>query len=407
VIDATAGRLVRLSGSVRAFPLDEMLPRAREAARSVGVTRVTDITRLDRLGIPVCVAIRPSAQAGNVCVSAGKGWSVDEARVGAMMEAVELAWAEPVRGAVPTVRVRVRDLLDGVTRRDAILDLAPRLGVVIDLEAPTLAVEARELRGDATALVPAELVFHPSPPFLGASYFGTGTNGLASGATVAEATLHALVELLERDAISFHNVRDASHPVSLDSLPAWFAPLERALDDAGARLFVRELPNAVGLPCFTAVVVDREHPQLSIRGDGLHLDRELALRRAIAEALQCRLTIIHGGRDDLDHFVLRFSASDARERDRQRDALLSLLEGGAPRRFDDIATTAIGDDLDATLASTIELLAAHGFDRVLRVVYTPVDHPVQVVRVIVPRLECCLPETRRVGRRLRPLIGKS
>jgi ribosomal protein S12 methylthiotransferase accessory factor len=399
------GRVVMLAGSLRSLPLDEALPRARAAGGLVGVTRTTEITRLDRVGLPVCVAVRPTAVRGSTCVAAGKGFSLAEARVGALMEAVEQAWIEPGRAAVPVERVRVKDLLDGRDRPDAIVDLCPHWGSLIDVEAPTLAVRAHDLAGGDELLVPAELVFHPAPPHLGLGWFGSGSNGAASGADVAEATLHALVEVIERDALSFHNLRDGSVRVDPASFPPAVTEVAAGLEDLGLRLVVRALPNVLDLPAFTAILVDIDQPQLSIRGDGLHLGRELALQRAVSEAAQCRLTVIHGGRDDLDHFVVRFAAQTEDERARAGRELMAAIEAGPSCRFDDVPTRALPTGIDDALAALIAELGQAGFDRVLRVVLTPSDHPVQVVRVIVPGLECRLAETKRVGRRLRRFLA--
>src|SRR5579872_5458480 len=124
-----------LSSSLRARPPAATLELARKRARELGITRVTDITRLDRVGIPVYASIRPAATEGSLCVNAGKGLHPIEAEVGAYMEAIEFALAEP--GASPhvtTVRARTRDVLDGRRRPEAILDLCPKLGERIPLD---------------------------------------------------------------------------------------------------------------------------------------------------------------------------------------------------------------------------------------------------------------------------------
>jgi ribosomal protein S12 methylthiotransferase accessory factor len=393
--------MIALGGSVRAVSLEEAARLAKCAAERVGVTRVTQVTALDRVGVPVCVAVRPRAAQGGVCVTAGKGWTVEEARLGAVMEAVEQAWAEPGRAQVAMRRARVAEILDGAERRDAILDLCPRRGSVIDLAASTLVVEADAVGRPETALLPAELVLHPAPAVLGASYFGTGTNGLAAGSTLAEATLHALIEALERDALSFHNLRDASEVIDLDELPVPYPALRERLARARVALFVRHLPNELGLPAFTAVVSDLDEPQLTVRGDGLHLTPSIALARAVTEALQCRLTIIHGGRDDLDHFVLRFTGVDHEARHEEARHLRERLAAGPKRAWSEVAALPLGDDVDQTLSSLLARLADRGFPLVYRIRLTPADEPVSVVRVVVPRLECFLAETKRMGRRLR------
>jgi ribosomal protein S12 methylthiotransferase accessory factor len=104
---------VALSSSLRSAEPETTLARARRRAGPLGITRVTDITRLDRAGIPVYASIRPGAAAGSLCVNAGKGLRPIEAEVGAYMEAIEFALAEPGASHVTTVRATARDVLDG------------------------------------------------------------------------------------------------------------------------------------------------------------------------------------------------------------------------------------------------------------------------------------------------------
>lgn len=387
--------------------MEQTLARARGIARSVGISRVTEITYLDRLGIPVFVAVRPDAQPRSVCVSAGKGFTPQEAQIGAYMEAIELAWAEHGRARVPIITARTRDLLDGAVRPRAVLDFAPTWGVIIDLDAQMLCVDAIDIASGQHFLVPAETVFHPLPETLGgARYFGTGSNGLASGNTVQEATVHALAEVIERDITSFHNVRDGSRLVAPESLPETVRGLYQRFDDQGFTLVVRALPNAFELPSFMAVSFDRSQPAITLRGDGCHPSKTVALFRAVTETIQCRLSLIHGGRDDLD-VVYRPVAplpQEARESLYQR-VLAQLCRDPQPLDFAEIRDRSDEiSDLDTCLEMLMRTLRAHGFSRVLRVVYTAPDYPVQVVRVIVPGLECYSRDTRRIGPRLRQFI---
>ena len=62
--------------------------------RTAGITRLTDITDLDRVKIPVFSAIRPTAQSGSVSVYAGKGATKEQAKASAMMEGFERYSAE-------------------------------------------------------------------------------------------------------------------------------------------------------------------------------------------------------------------------------------------------------------------------------------------------------------------------
>ncbi|MBX3156903.1 MAG: YcaO-like family protein [Deltaproteobacteria bacterium] len=393
---------IRCSSSLRALTVAETLARARELAPGLGVARVTDITRLDRVGLPVFISVRPGAERHSTCVSAGKGLRPEEAEVGAVMEAIELAWAEHRRCALPIVAARVADL--GTPERPfGVLDHCPVWGTRIDLDAPIACIAADDVATGARTLVPAEAVIHPLPRSVaGVRYFGTHSNGLASGNTVEEATVHGLAEVLERDTISFHLLRDRARLVRTETLPEPVRALADRLRATGFELIVRWLPNAFGLPAFTAVIFHRHQPELASPGDGLHPVREIALVRAVTETAQARLGFIHGGRDDLADIYGRYAHLTADDKaahfERHFAAWTADPEPVDYAALPDLAAAA--RDLPSALATLLGALGREGLTRVLRVAYTPADYPVQVVRVIVPGLELHSKDTLRVGPRL-------
>src|SRR5688500_7273953 len=80
------------SDPTRAARAGQLLPIARAAAEQAGVTRLADVTRLDRIGLPVWQAVRPMSRA--LSVHQGKGATDADAQVGALLEAVESHAAE-------------------------------------------------------------------------------------------------------------------------------------------------------------------------------------------------------------------------------------------------------------------------------------------------------------------------
>jgi ribosomal protein S12 methylthiotransferase accessory factor len=400
---------VILSSSLRAVPPEVTLVRARKRARALGITRVTDITRLDRVGIPVYVSIRPGAAAGSLCVNAGKGLRPIEAEVGAYMEAIEFAMAEPGVSCVKVEKRTARDVLDGRARPEAILDLCPKLGAKIRLDAPMDCVVATDIAFDVRvptrALVPAELVFLPFRPhsrFKG--IFGTSSNGLASGNTVSEATVHALAELIERDVRSFESVHDTSAPVDLDTVTGTARSLIDTIRDAGLELHVRTSKSAFDVPYFFAIVNDPDActPHLLNGGFGCHPHRNVAFVRAVAEAAQSRLTFIHGGRDDLLDVHTRFGRwSTSRKRAFVKRVVAHAQRGAAVPMHAVCDHERTATTVARCLALLLQKLAARGFDRVYRVAFCRPEDDLQVVRVIVPRLELYDESLHRVGPRLR------
>src|SRR6516165_9803382 len=110
-------------GTHRLVTPSETLARVRPLAARMGITRLGNITGLDRIGIPVAIAVRPNSR--SVSVSQGKGLELPQAMASALMEACEGLHAEeigPVRIAAyrdiaPSVTVVARAALCAGTRR--------------------------------------------------------------------------------------------------------------------------------------------------------------------------------------------------------------------------------------------------------------------------------------------------
>ena len=83
------------SETQRTISPEETLQKVESLLPVAGITRVADITSLDRIGIPVYSSIRPMAKDGAISVYNGKGATPVEAKVSAMMEGIERCSAEP------------------------------------------------------------------------------------------------------------------------------------------------------------------------------------------------------------------------------------------------------------------------------------------------------------------------
>ena len=402
---------VRYSSSVREVPIAWTLKHARQLAGKLGITRVTDVTRLDRVGVPVFCSIRPGAQPGSLCVNAGKGLTQEEARVGAYMEAIEFALAEFGASSIQTVLAKPRDLLGSALNPDGVLDFCPLENTIIPLHGPLQCVEADEIITGTRCLVPAEQVFMPYPPRVrGIRGFGSSTNGLASGNSVLEATIHGIAETIERDITSFQMFRNTSALVLKSSYPKSIASVAAAIREAGLKLFVRYAPNEFRLPHFKAVVYDpvERNPIYVSAGWGCHVDRSIALTRAVCEALQSRLSFIHGGRDDLTKRYAEFVGWDLSTIQNYTNVL--VRRASARKRvisFDAVPGPGDGTrDLQTILGILIEALNRAGLNRICRIIFTMPEAALHVVRIIVPKLEFYDPSYKRIGKRLRDHVTK-
>jgi len=181
-----------------------------------------------------------------------------------------------------------------------------------------LLASARNLESGAESAIPAELIFYPAPD-VGQAIFGSSTNGLASGNSLLEATLQALLELIERDIWSFEFVRGESKLIEAASLPDHVREIVERAEQNGLQLKVRTIPNDYGMPFFAAFVFDLNNPSRQTFNGGwaCDLDRDRALARAVTEAAQSRVAFIHGGRK-----VPTSRAADSTLEDQQREAKL-------------------------------------------------------------------------------------
>jgi ribosomal protein S12 methylthiotransferase accessory factor len=141
-------------------------------------------------------------------------------------------------------------------------------------------------------------------------------------------------------------------------------------------------------------------------GVGCHVDRSIALTRAVCEALQSRLSFIHGGRDDLTKRYDEFRGWEQSQIGEYTNYLIERASySGRSISFD--AVPGPGDgvrNLNTIFHILTDTLDRAGIDRICRVVYTRPEDPLHVVRIIVPKLEFYDPSNRRVGSRLRDYV---
>jgi len=394
---------VRLSSSLRARSAEQSLALVEPLAMSRGVSRVVDTTRLDRIGIPVYASIRPDAPASSICVNAGKGFTHAEAKIGAYMEAIEFSFAVPGRNVAQARLVTPADIVSSFKDGIRFLDFAPCIGRKVEATDAIAAVAGREgLSGLGEVLVPAELIFHPYDDNPGVALYGSTTNGLASGNTRQEALVHGLAEVMERHVSAFELVRNTSALVTLDDAPPKVRSMVQRIETAGLRCHLRHAANEFGLAYFTAHVLepDERAPISIASGFGFHPNREIAAVRAIAEAVQGRLSYIHGGRDDL---MKRYRWAERVGQDKElastRQARDDVADGSRRISFGDVPDADVGS-LAAAQQCLFDALRRVGLNHVVEVALTDDDYPFQVVKVVVPGAEAFNLESQRVGPRL-------
>jgi ribosomal protein S12 methylthiotransferase accessory factor len=397
----------RLGTSLRSVAPELTERRARRLMPDLGISRVTDITRLDRLGVPVYASVRPRGR--TLRVHAGKGLAADEARVGALLEAVEYAVAEHESGLGADAVLSLGELVGLLPDGLRLIDFAPKVGMEVTPRRCVAAASCEDVATGARVLIPAELVFVPCPEGPEPALFDWSTNGLASGNSLDEATLHALLEVLERDAIALNSARDGSARIANDDLPAPFSAWAAEWRRFGVELVVRLVPNDFALPCFQAFLHEAASTDVNLAvGSSLHTDAGIALARAVCEAAQSRLTFIHGGRDDVTRFYAKYRPTGRQARqDGEARFVASLTDSSRNVEWREVPA-ALWDgaaDPGAMLAELLAHLRSLGFGCVLRrrmeMGGSGIDlGEIHVVRVIVPRCEVVDRDEVRMGPRL-------
>jgi ribosomal protein S12 methylthiotransferase accessory factor len=376
----------------RASPLNETLARIEPKVPAAGITRVADITNLDRVGIPVFSCIRPTAEDGAITVYNGKGATVEESRISAIMEGIERYCGE--------VHDRRLELgyFHELFGRGRIVD--PR-DLILPPEANSDQIlpwaEGFDIANDEPVLVPAQAVFHPLPPKY-RPLFRTGTNGLASGNTMEEAIFHALAEVIERDAWSLVEASRNTGPEVVNIHDPLINEMQQKFADAKVEVTIRDITSDIGIPTMAAVADDvlLKDPMLLTMGMGTHTSAKVAVMRALTEVAQSRLTQIHGAREDTAVAQLRKRLGY--DRTKRMNAYWFRNNGEVDYRA---IPSCDSDDFLIDIHRMIDALAKKGLDRVIVIDLTRDEIGIPVVRVVVPGLESFAMDGERRGERVR------
>jgi YcaO-like protein with predicted kinase domain len=373
----------------RVIPTEHTWSAIKPILKDFGITRVGEITGLDRVGLPVWIAIRPNAR--TLSASQGKGLDDSAAKVSAAMEALEVAHAEQ-----PQLPLTY-DTASGIAGAGDVVDLRtlPRIrNSLFGTKREMPWTKANIWRTGRSVWVPYEIVHADAtvPRMKGAGSFLHSTNGLASGNNTEEAVLHGLCELIERDALAIWEhagpAAQAASRLDLKSIEASIAgDIVKRFRSVDILPIVWDATSDIGIATFRVALYDDTadpvtRPLPTSLGAGCHPDRTVALCRALTEAAQSRLTAISGSRDDLGRTRYRDSQS--------AQALASFRSSayGDPghKQFSFIAngaTESVASDLNWVVGQ----LKQAGLMQILVVDLSRPGLPISVVRVIVPGLE--------------------
>ena len=296
------GRKQLQAGSHRTRSPDETLAHILPLRRQFGITRISNVTGLDRIGLPVVLAARPNSR--SVAVSQGKGISLAAAKASAVMEAIELWHAENI------VRPMIFASPDDIARYGPTIDITGLPQVAGSRYSGTRRfhwIDGFGIASGKRLLIPHEMVHadYTLPTLPGEGCFPASTNGLASGNHPLEAICHGIYEVIERDAITVwnHSPAETRNATGLDiaSIDSEVCKdVVAAIEQAGLHVAIWEATSDIGIATFLCLIGDQANANSHIGlGSGTHNDRSIALARALTEACQTRMNYITGSRDDL------------------------------------------------------------------------------------------------------------
>lgn len=415
-------RLVRLQRRIKhkgdrrfSLPMARAARHAERLRSTIQITRVSIISGLDSMGLPVAQAFRPGIGLWSNTVGGGKSTTIAGAKVGAVMEEVE-KWAQeqfpqsargpaPLRGSYASLRRRYNIVdptllelpYDSCYQPDLPLDWC-WLTDLMDERAilvPIAAVDARRVEND---------IFYTQR----GGRKAVSTNGLASGFSLEEAIAHAASEVIERHAYIMASLITQNPGVSwahdyrfvdLETVPRSTKRIVERIRRAGRRVRILDITSEIAVPTFLANVMIESEPWSErfggTAGDNLgtaaYPDPEVAMNSALLEAAQTRAGSNAGAREDLS---LKARSLGRHERTRCRTrASTRLLRGttGGWKSFESIAGFC-SRDVKLDIEWIMERLRDAGAPHLIVLdLSVPEIRPAHVVRVVAPGLETINP----------------
>lgn len=343
---------------------EDTLEAIKPWLEKAGVTRLADVTGMDRIGIPVYASVRPDSL--SLAVDSGKGTTKAQAKCSAAMEALERWAGDTVKLARVKAPVEPQEF-NFPLNRGAVFQPSQLYDMTysVDMES-----------GDTVAVPYYSVKLYDEIPLRERPWYST-TNGLSAGSTREDAIISGIYEVIERDAVTIAIAaaqfgHTAMRRVDLDhTCNEECIELIDMIRGCGAKVFVYDCTSDIGIPSYLCIISEPERGMGLHRGAGCHCNADVAMARAICEAAQTRCILMAGARDDIT--VARYKRNIGVSQD------TAWAQTLASEPFAAVTKKYIS-------ASVMEVLSEKGF-RVLVVDYPLNDAPFSVVKVLIPMLE--------------------
>ena len=392
--------LTYFKGTHRVIAPKKTIENNEDKLKVAGITRIADISDLDRIGLPIYTAIRPTAEEGAVSIYGGKGITKEHAKASAMMEGFERYSAEKQDNdeTVMATLEKIGDFGEYVEPKSLNLPKELEKRGIDDI--PLEWTLSNDMISGKDFYIPTNAVYHPYIHGNDVeSLFKSNTNGLASGNVLEEAILHGMLEVIERDAWSIFELTHKNYAqIDLESIESKTVnDVIDKFESEGIKIKLMDFTADVKIPTIAASADDTvtKDAGLLTLGMGTHLDPEVAILRALTEVAQSRATQINGAREDT------VRADFAREAGYERMKRINKFyfkEEEEKLDLNDIenrSTSSITKDIDIVKNE----LMANDIDKILYVDLTRPELDVSVVRVIIPEMEVYALDPSRAGYR--------
>ncbi|UHS59080.1 YcaO-like family protein [Agrobacterium vaccinii] len=367
----------------RACSPGETLTRVSPFLARLGITRLARQTGLDDIGIAVWCAFAPNAKA--IVIAQGKGIDDEAARTSAAMEAIERSIAtNPTCHHRIATRQTVEDAGDAVDT----------LTILLSPHAPPITTTEHIDWVRAGNLLTGEPIWLPYDAVhldrtLASPRYWQSSDGLASGNTRDEALLHAVLERVERDALTLWQMTPVAkrYRAAIDTASISQPALQNALGlvaQAGLEIALFDITTDLAIPCVVALLGPQDRKMAStVRhvdltyGAGAATTPAVAAMRAITEAAQSRMTFIAGARDDLLPDIFSQSVDTS---------MLQAMDVQPSKSLGDLPTLDAAST-EHSLETVLDRLQTAGIDKLYAVDLAPEWLPAAVVKVFAPQLE--------------------
>jgi thioglycine synthase len=423
-------------GTSRIQPVEATLEKVNPMINEIGISRIANITDMDRLKIPNYSSVLPGTE-DYIWVYGGKGPTKNHAKASAIMESIERFSALQRNYSFKVIQGTYEELSKSynILKYDEVVE---PLSFSLDNKMIMDYCIGYDLLNEKEILVPAPLVifkYMPKPPSVN-PYAFYHTNGLASGNVIEEAICHALCEVIERDSTSisefvssafqYHILRTIENSFIQNGIKIKTIESKKFIDDNGIypdvdlnkidsehikyllkrfkncqiTINIKNITSDLDIPTFIASSVEwinHDYGYL-VEGHGSHPDSRIALIRAITEVSQSRAANIQGSRDDL-----RKMKYDLEDSDDKRS--WQFIKSTKNIKFSEIKSFYNEDILD-----DIKLILAKfkkkGLNKSIIINLTNPKLNIPVVRALVPGLETFKVNKSIVGNRAKESFKK-